>query len=102
MRRGILVCGRVNACGGRYRLKAIVHLVDMAWWLNLRSLPPNDAISAFVSIAILLNVHCDCGLRSPRGSALELEFGNFATEVRGYVKLQITPRRPDALCIKEK
>lgn len=38
----------LRACGGRKRLKPISQLVVVAAWLSLRSLPPKEAIVAFV------------------------------------------------------
>lgn len=49
------------ACGGRKRLKFISHLVEVAAWLSLRSLPPKEAIVALV-VTDILSLSIVCGL----------------------------------------
>ncbi len=48
MSTGTLCRGFSVACGGRYKLKPISQFVVVALWVNLSSLPPKDAIVAFV------------------------------------------------------
>jgi hypothetical protein len=52
------VDGLLYACGGRYRLKDISQLVDLAAWQSFRSLPPKEAIEAFVVTDIVVMVDC--------------------------------------------
>jgi len=48
MSTGALCWSFRTACGGKYRLKFISVPVTLDWWDNLRSLPPKEAMVAFV------------------------------------------------------
>lgn len=53
---GTLLRVLMSVCGGRKRLKAISQLVVEALWVHLRSLPPKDAMVAFVVTVIVQSI----------------------------------------------
>ena len=52
-----------EACGGRYKLKAILQPVVLALWASLSSLPPNEAIVAVVSTDMVVNLDVNGNLK---------------------------------------
>lgn len=58
MSTGALCSGFVVTCGGRYKLKFISVPVTFDWWASFNSLPPKEAILAFVVTDMVDNCCC--------------------------------------------
>lgn len=52
-RTGALYPESETDCGGRYKLNAISHFVDVALWESFSSFPPKEEIVALVVTAML-------------------------------------------------